>query len=98
MQQSLAEPVQGKKIQPLQHNSQILVMSVLDPISKPKCQIKKRYLWRFSTENTFLLDDSTTRTVASGRELELPASLVISSVIRVRELACHHFYHWTDVS
>lgn len=31
-----------------------------------------------STESIFLLDDSTTRTVASGTELELPASLVIS--------------------
>lgn len=81
MQQPLAEPVQaGKKIQPPQHNSQILVMSLLDPVSQPKCQIKKVFMkvTDHFTESTFLLDNSTTRTVASGRELELPASLVIS--------------------
>lgn len=81
MQQPLAEPAQtGKKIQPPQHYSQILVMSLLDPVSQPKCQIKKAFMkvTNHSTENTFLLDDSTIRTVASGRELELPASLVIS--------------------
>lgn len=45
MQQSLAEPVQaGKKIQPPQHYSQILVMSLLDPVSQPKYQIKKAFM------------------------------------------------------
>lgn len=81
MQQSLAEPVQaGKKIEPPQPYSQILVMSVLDPVSLPECQIKKAFMrvTNYSTENTLLLDNSTTRTVASGRELELPPSLVIS--------------------
>lgn len=69
-----------KKIQPPQHYSQIFVMSLLDPVSQPKCQIKKAFMkvTDHSIEKIFLLDNSTTRTVASGRELELPASLVIS--------------------
>lgn len=49
-----------------------------------------------STKNPFLLDNSTTRAVACGREVELMRT-DFSSIIRVWELACHHFYHWTDV-
>lgn len=55
-------------------------MSLLDPVSQPKCQIKKAFMkvTDHSIEKIFLLDNSATRTVASGRELELPASLVTS--------------------
>lgn len=97
MQQPLAEVVQaGKKIQAPQHYSQILVMSLLDPVSQPKYQIKKAFMKETdqSTENTFLfglLHYQNSSLWQRAGAASLTSNL--SSVIRVREMACHRFYH-----